>query len=40
MDDVLVKLVLDAGDIKNATKYIIDFEWHIDAATFNDVKVD
>ena len=40
MDDVLERLVLDADDVENATKDIIDFERHIEAATIDDVEVD
>ena len=33
-------LVLDADDFESAAKDIIDFERHIEAATFDDVEVD
>ena len=39
-DDVLQRLVLDAYDVENGTKDIIDFERHIEAATFKDFEVD
>ena len=40
MSDVWERLVLDANDVENGTKDIIDVEGLIDSATFDDVVVD
>ena len=37
MNDVFERLFLDADDVENATKAVIDFERHIEAALFDDV---